>query len=60
MRLTSVSMNSLGFQSFEKCFTEFLNKVASLKAKYLRANHSTYVTKKVGQAIMLTLCFAML
>ena len=39
---------------------EFLNKVALLKAKFLKDNHSTYVTKKVGQAIKLTLYFAML
>ena len=30
-----------------------LKKVASLKAKYLRANYSKFMTKKMGKAIML-------
>ena len=32
---------------------EVLNKVAPQKTKFLRANHSKFVTKDVSQAIML-------
>ena len=46
-------MNSLDFGSLKKCFTELLNKVAPLKTKFLRANHSKFVTKDVSKAIML-------
>ena len=46
-------MNSLDFGSLKKCFIELLNKVAPLKTKFLRANHSKFVTKDVSKAIML-------
>ena len=52
MRLTQLNMNSLDFGSLKKCFIELLNKVAPLKTKFLRANHSKFVTK-VSKAIML-------
>ena len=32
---------------------ELLNKVSPLKTKFLRANHSKFVTKVVSRAIML-------
>ena len=34
-------------------FMELLNEVAPLKTKFLRANHSKFVTKDVSKAIML-------
>ena len=46
-------MNSLDFGSLKKCFIELLNKVAPLKTKFLRANHSKFVTKDVSNAFML-------
>ena len=46
-------MNSLDFASLKKCFMELLNKVAPLKTKFLRANHSKFVTKDLSKAIML-------
>ena len=36
-----------------KCFMELLNKVVSLKSKFLRANYSKFVAKYVSKAIML-------
>ena len=53
MRLTHLDMNSLDFESLKKCFKELLNKVAPLKTKFLRANHSKFVTKDESKAIML-------
>ena len=46
-------MNNLVFGSLKKCFIELLNKVAPLKTKFLRANHSKFVTKDVSKVIML-------
>ena len=48
MRLTHLDMNSLDFGSLKKCFLELLNKVALLKTKFLRANHSKFATKNVN------------
>ena len=45
MRLTNLDMNSLDFGSLKKCFKELLN-VAPLKTKFLRANHSKFITKQ--------------
>ena len=44
-------MNSVDFGSLKKCFMELLNKVALLKTKFLRANHSKSVTKDESKAI---------
>ena len=46
-------MNSLDFGSFKICFMDLLNKVAPLKTKFLRTNHSKFVTKDLSKAIML-------
>ena len=40
VRLTQLNMTGLEFGSLKKCFIETLNKVAPLKTKFLRANHS--------------------
>ena len=53
LRHTHFDMNSLDSGSLKKCFMELLNKVPSLKTKFLRANHSKFVTKDVSKAIML-------
>ena len=53
VRLTHLDMNSLHFGSLKNCFIELLNKVALLKTKFLRANHSKFVTKNVNKALML-------
>ena len=46
-------MNSLDFGSFKICFMELLNKVAPLKTKFLRTNHSKFLMKDLSKAIML-------
>ena len=50
---THLDMNSLDFGSLKKCFMELLNKVAPLKAKFLRADHSIFAIKEVSKAIIL-------
>ena len=42
MRLTNLDMNNLDLGSLKICFKELLNKVAPLKSKFLRANHSKF------------------
>ena len=53
VRLTNLDMNSLGFGGLKNGFMKLLNEVAQLKTKFLRANHSKFVTKDVSKAIML-------
>ena len=38
---------------FKNNFLQVLNKHAPIKTKHLRANHSPFVTKELGKAIML-------
>ena len=49
VRLTLLDMNDLDFGNLKKCFMELINKVAPLKTKFLRANHSKFVTKDVSK-----------
>ena len=51
--LTNLVKNSLNFGSVKRSFMKLLNKVATLKSKFLRANHSKFVMKDVSKAIML-------
>ena len=53
LKLSNLDMSSLDFGSLKICFMELLNKIAPLKTKFLRANHSKFVTKEVSKAIML-------
>ena len=39
--------------SFTKIFIDNFNKHASIKKKYIRANHANFVTKALRKAIML-------
>ena len=49
VRLTLLDMNDLDFGNLKKCFMELINKVAPLKTKFMRANHSKFVTKDVSK-----------
>ena len=40
------------YESFETIFIEVLNKHASLRKKFLRANHAPYIIKTLRKAIM--------
>ena len=53
LKPSNLDMRSLDFGSLKICFMELLNKIAPLKNKFLRANHSNFVTKEVSKAIML-------
>ena len=45
--------NTTSFEELQKIFMDLLNKFAPLKCKYLRANHSKFMTKELSKAIML-------
>ena len=45
--------SELDFATIKKIFMETLDKFASLEKKYIRANHSKFVTKELSKAIML-------
>ena len=46
---------SRNIEFFKNIFLKVLNKHAPIKTKYLRANHSPFVTKELSKAIMLRL-----
>ena len=49
----NLNFSELDFATIRKIFTEILDKFAHLKKKYIRANHSKFVTKELSKAIML-------
>ena len=40
------------YESFETDLIEVLNKYASLRKKFVRANHAPYITKTLRKAVM--------
>ena len=56
LKLSNLDMSGLDFGSLKICFMELLNKIAPLKTKFLRANHSKFVTKEVSKAMVRLLC----
>ena len=49
----NLNFSELDFATIRKIFMEVLDKFASLKKKYIKANHSKFVTKELSKAIML-------
>ena len=49
----NLNFSELDFVTLRKIFIEILDKLAPLKKKYIRANHSKFVTKEIRKAIML-------
>ena len=50
----NLNFSELDFATIRKIFMEILDKIAPLKKKYIRANHSKFVTKELSnKAIML-------
>ena len=43
---------TMDYKNFEDTIIDSLNKYAPLKRKYLRANHSNFITKELSKAIM--------
>ena len=43
---------SMDFEAFKRTIVDTLDKYAPLKKKYLRANHSNFVTEELSKAIM--------
>ena len=42
----------LNFSADKKIFVEILGRLAPLKKKYFRANHSTFVNKELSKAVI--------
>ena len=49
----NLNFSELDFVALRKIFMEILDKFAPLKKKYIRANHSKFVTKELSKTIML-------
>ena len=49
----NLNFSELDFATIRKIFMEILDKFAPLKKKYIRANHSKFVTKEHSKAIVL-------
>ena len=52
--LLKYDLNNIKYDTFQEIIVSLLNVYAPLKKKYLRANHASFVTKKLRKAIMLT------
>ena len=51
--LSNYDMNNIDYEIYLRTFLRILDKCAPLKENYLRANHATFMTKKVRKAIMI-------
>ena len=51
--LSNYDINNIGYDIYLRTFLRILDNCAPLKEKYLRANHATFMTKKVRKAIMI-------
>ena len=51
-RLNDINTDVMAVDIVKMTFLNVLNKFASLKKKYLRANHSRFVNKELNKAIM--------
>ena len=50
--LLKYDFNNIDYDNFIKTFLTVLDKHATIKTKYLKANHSNFVTKQLRKAIM--------
>ena len=51
--LSNYDINSMEYDIFLGTFLKILDKYASMKKKYLRANHATFMVKEVRKAVMM-------
>ena len=49
----NLNFSELDFETIKKIFMKHLDKFAPFKKKYIKANHSKFVTKELSKAIML-------
>ena len=45
-------LSTMDYKNFEDTIIDSLNKHVPLKRKYLRANHSNFITKELSKAII--------
>ena len=51
-KLSIQDLSTMDYKNFKDTIIDSLNKHAPLKRKYLRANHSNFITKELSKAIM--------
>ena len=51
-KLSMQNLLTMDYKNFKDTIIDSLNKHAPLKRKYLRANHSNFITKELSKAIM--------
>ena len=51
-KLSMQDPSTMDYKNFKDTIIDSLNKHAPLKRKYLRANHSNFITKELRKAIM--------
>ena len=51
-KLSMQDLSTMDYKNFKDTIIDSLNKHAPLKRKYLRANHSNFITKELSKAIM--------
>ena len=56
-RLELTIKNTSSFEELHETFMDLLDKFAPLKSKYLRTNHSKFMSKELSKAIMLRIRF---
>ena len=52
-KISRENTKSMDYETFKDDFLEILHRYAPVKRKYLRANHSGFITKELSKAIML-------
>ena len=53
IKLSEFDIKSIPYETFSNIFIDILNLHATLKKKYLRANHSKFISKELSKEIML-------
>ena len=53
IKLSEFDIENIPFETFTNIFIDILNLHAPLKKKYLRANHSKFISKELSKEIML-------
>ena len=53
IKLSEFDIENIPYETFTNIFIDILNLHAPLKKKYLRANHSKFISKELSKEIML-------
>ena len=53
IKLSEIDIENISYETFTNIFIDILKLHVPLKKKYLRANHSKYISKELSKEIML-------